>query len=85
MELMYALIAGRWFCASSEAGLWESVAANALPADFSHISVESAKENVKASVPGTAQAREAAIAASIPLVAAVNIYSAPIATLANRC
>jgi hypothetical protein len=69
----YVLVAGRWFRAQSEAGPWTYVAANALPADFAKIPEDSPKENVKASVAGTEQAREAAIAASIPQVAAVKI------------
>jgi hypothetical protein len=69
----YVLVAGRWFKAPSEAGPWSYVAANALPADFARIPDDSPKENVKAAVAGTEQAREAAIAAAIPQVAAVTI------------
>jgi len=69
----YVLITGRWFRASSETGPWEYVAANQLPPDFARIPDASPKENVKASVAGTPQAREAAIAASVPQTAAVKI------------
>jgi hypothetical protein len=69
----YVLVAGRWFSGPSEAGPWTYVPSNALPPDFAAIPDDSPKENVKAAVAGTAQAREAAIAATIPAVAAVSI------------
>ena len=69
----YVLVSGRWFSAESEAGPWHFVEANALPEDFSRIPDDSPKENVKASIAGTDQAREAAIAASIPQTAAVKV------------
>jgi hypothetical protein len=69
----YVLVAGRWFRAASEQGPWEHVPADALPAGFASIPDDSAKENVKASIAGTDQAREAAIAASIPQTAAVKV------------
>lgn len=69
----YVLTAGRWFRAPDERGPWEFVAADKLPADFARIPDDSAKENVKASVAGTAQAREATIAASIPQTAQIEI------------
>lgn len=69
----YVLVSGRWFRAPQETGPWEYVPANALPADFSRIPDDSAKENVKASITGTPQAREAVIAAGIPQTAAVKV------------
>jgi hypothetical protein len=66
------LVAGRWFRASRTEGPWEFVAANALPADFPKIPDDSPKENVKASVAGTAQAKEAAIEADVPQTAAIK-------------
>lgn len=69
----YVLISGRWFRARNTQGPWEYVAANALPADFAKIPDNSPVENVKASIPGTAQAQEAAVAAGIPQTAAVKI------------
>jgi hypothetical protein len=70
---VYVLIAGRWFRAPSMQGPWEFVAANALPSDFAQIPDDSAKENVKASIAGTEQAREAAISAQVPQTAAVKV------------
>ena len=67
----YVLISGRWFRSSSLDGPWKFVPGNKLPADFANIPDDSAKENVKASVPGTLQAQEALIANSIPESTAV--------------
>ncbi|WP_448108062.1 autotransporter [Pseudomonas azerbaijanoccidentalis] len=68
----YVLISGRWFRASDMQGPWTFTPADKLPADFANIPDDSAKENVKASVAGTPQAKEAAIAASIPQTSAVK-------------
>jgi hypothetical protein len=70
---LYVLVAGRWFRSKSANGPWTFVAANALPADFARIPDDSDKENVKASVAGTGQAREAAIAATVPQTASVPV------------
>lgn len=68
----YLLISGRWFRSDSLAGPWEFVATKNLPPDFAKIPDESPKENVKASVPGTPQARETLIANRIPQTAKVS-------------
>lgn len=75
-QTLYVLISGRWFRAASDEGPWQYVAQDALPADFAVIPDESPKENVKASVAGTAQAQEAVIANSIPETAEVSRSSA---------
>lgn len=62
----YALLSGRWFKAPGLQGPWEFVPAAQLPSDFAQIPDNSPKENVKASIPGTTQAKEAVIANSIP-------------------
>ena len=62
----YVLISGRWFRAASFDGPWEFVPGAALPKDFADIPDDSPQENVKAAVPGTRQAEEAAIANGIP-------------------
>jgi len=67
----YILLSGRWFKASSLKGPWQFEPGSNLPADFARIPDSSPKENVKASIPGTAQAREAFIADSIPQTAAL--------------
>jgi hypothetical protein len=68
----YVLASGRWFRAQSTNGPWEFVPADKLAPDFANIPDDSPKENVKASVAGATQAKEAAIAASIPETAAVQ-------------
>ena len=72
-QKLYALISGRWFRSSTFDGQWEYVANDALPADFAKIPDDSPKENVKAAVTGTPQAKEALIANAIPQVADVTI------------
>ena len=68
----YVLIAGRWFSAPDTSGPWTYVPPPNLPADFAKIPYDSPMENVKASVPGTAQAQAAVVAASIPQTATVQ-------------
>lgn len=70
-QMTYLLVTGRWFRARDLAGPWQFVAGSELPPDFASIPDDSPKENVKASVPGTPQAREAVIAAQIPQTATV--------------
>ena len=67
----YVLISGRWFCASAMQGPWAYWPASDLPAAFHLIPSDSAKENVLASVPGTAQSQEAMISNAIPQMARV--------------
>lgn len=68
----YILLSGRWFKAPSLNGPWQFEPGASLPSDFSRIPDSSPKENVKASIPGTAQAREALIANSIPQTTTVS-------------
>lgn len=69
----YALISGRWYRARSLRGPdWEYVPATALPADFAMIPEDHATAGVRTAVPGTPQAREAAIANEVPQIAAVT-------------
>lgn len=68
----YVLLSGRWFKAPSLDGPWTYVPYKELPADFARIDDDSPKENVKASVPGTPQAREAVIANQIPQTAKID-------------
>lgn len=64
-KLYYVLLSGRWFSAPSLDGPWTFATPN-LPASFSLIPPNGPKAEVLASVPGTAQAQEAAITAAIP-------------------
>jgi hypothetical protein len=67
----YYLVAGRWFSAPTLDGPWE-FATTKLPDDFRRIPVEHPRSRVLASVPGTDQATEAVLLASVPQTARVN-------------
>lgn len=68
----YYLVSGRWFKTKDLAnGPWVFTTPN-LPEDFKKIPAESALGGVRASVPGTREAEEAVIQASIPQTAKVN-------------
>jgi hypothetical protein len=67
----YVLVTGRWFQAPDFAGPWQYVAGTNLPPDFFKIPDDSPKENVKAAIPGSAQAQESVIANQIPQTATV--------------
>ena len=69
-EFFY-LVAGRWFKATTLDGPW-TFATPTLPADFKQIPLEHPRSRVLASVPGTPQATEAVLLASIPRTARVN-------------
>ena len=71
-QMIYVLVSGRWFRSTGMGGPWVYVPGRELPADFAWIPDDSPKENVKASVPGTLQAREAHIANGIPQTATVK-------------
>ncbi len=71
-SLYYALISGRWFSSTSLYGPWTFVPSNQLPSDFQKIPSDHPKSNVLASVAGTPQAREAAIATTIPQTASID-------------
>ncbi|HEY8232732.1 MAG TPA: autotransporter [Vicinamibacteria bacterium] len=72
-QKLYLLVSGRWFRSGAKEGPWQHVASDALPADFAKIPDDSAKENVKAAVAGTTQAKEALIANAIPQTAEVKV------------
>jgi len=69
--VFYYLVAGRWFSASSLDGPWTFATTN-LPEDFRKIPVDHPRSRVLASVPGTDQAIEAVLLASVPQRARVN-------------
>ena len=68
---LFYLVAGRWFRAPNFNGNWQFATPN-LPEDFRKISLEHPRSRVLASVPGTEQAAEAVILASVPQIARVN-------------
>ena len=68
---VFYLVAGRWFRAPNLNGNWV-FATPELPEDFKKISLEHPRSRVLASVPGTQQAAEAVLLASVPQIARVN-------------
>lgn len=68
----YLLISGRWYRASSMTGSWEFVEADELPATFADIPETSPYADVRVSVPGTDEAKEAVMDARIPQTATVK-------------
>ena len=67
----YFLVAGRWFKSAGLDGPWTFATPN-LPEEFKKIPIEHERSRVLASIPGTAQATEAVLLASIPRTARVN-------------
>ena len=80
-QAYHVLISGRWFSAKSLSGPWSFVPGRQLPPDFARIPPEHPMADVLMSVPGTPQAREAAIANQIPQTATVqrDVQPTPIA------
>jgi hypothetical protein len=72
----YYLVAGRWFRASQLAGPWSAATEN-LPADFLNIPEDHALAPIRASVPGTAEANDAILLASVPATTQVSIGQSP--------
>ena len=71
---LYFLVAGRWFRGVSLNGPW-SAASQDLPPDFARIPDNDPAAFVKASVPGTREAQDAVLLASIPSTTTVQIAS----------
>jgi hypothetical protein len=71
----YFLVAGRWFRASNLSGPW-AAASNDLPKEFAAIPDGSAVAEVKSSVPGTEEARDAVLLASVPRTTTVKTSDA---------
>jgi len=67
----YYLVSGRWFKAKSLDGPW-TFASNSLPPEFSQIPPDHPRARVRSSVPGTDEAAEAVLLASIPKTARVD-------------
>jgi hypothetical protein len=67
----YVLLSGRWFRAPDLHGAW-TFATPDLPADFKNIPEDAPYHAVRASVPGTSEAAEARLKASIPTTARVT-------------
>ena len=67
----YYLTSGRWFRNQQLRGTWE-FASDKLPADFQKIPPTHPKAHVLASVPGTNEAADAVLLASVPQMAVIN-------------
>lgn len=67
----YVLVSGRWFRSTGLDGPWSFAPGTSLPADFKNISTTDPAANALVAVPGTPQAREAAIAATVPQTATI--------------
>jgi hypothetical protein len=72
---LYLLVAGRWFRGGGLNGPW-SAASTDLPADFAKIPDDDPAAFVKASVPGTREAKDAVLLASVPQATTVNVTNA---------
>jgi hypothetical protein len=74
----YYLVAGRWFSTRNlQAGDWSAASAQ-LPDDFGKIPPDGPMGSVLASVPGTPQAQDAIVLASIPHEADIDINKAKV-------
>ena len=73
----YFLVAGRWFRAPNLPGPW-SAASETLPPDFARIPDGDRMAFVKAAVPGTREAKDAVLLASIPTTTAVDVANTPV-------
>ena len=80
-QTYFILVSGRWFSAKTMEGPWSYVAGASLPADFAKIPPDHQMGDLLMSVPGTAQAKEAAIANEIPQTATVqrDVKPSPVA------
>jgi hypothetical protein len=72
---VYYLTAGRWFSASNLEGPWTFATPN-LPEDFARIPATSPAAQVRASVPGTEEAKDSVLMAQIPTTAVVDSQAA---------
>jgi hypothetical protein len=71
----YFLVAGRWFRAGNLQGPW-AAASNDLPKEFAAIPDGSVVADVKSSVPGTEDAKDAVLLASVPRTTTVKTAEA---------
>ncbi len=71
-QTYYVLVSGRWYRSKAFKGPWEFVAADKLPASFSKIPPDSEVGDVRASVAGTDEAKDAVMDAQIPQTATVK-------------
>lgn len=70
-QTYYYLAAGRWFSAPNLTGPWTFASLN-LPTDFANIPLSSPASAIRASVPGTSEAKDAVLIAQIPTTMLLN-------------
>ena len=68
----YILKSGRWFASQRTSGPWKFVPSTEIPADFNMIEQGAEKDIVRASVPGTDEARDALLDAQLPQTATID-------------
>jgi hypothetical protein len=68
----YILKSGRWYASQSINGPWKYVPATDIPQDFAKIEQGEEKDIVRASIPGTDEARDAILDAQLPQTATVD-------------
>lgn len=72
-QMYYVLLSGRWYSAPSiKEGPWQLVPNDKLPADFAKIPAGSEIGNVRVSVAGTEESKNAMLENSVPQTAAVD-------------
>jgi hypothetical protein len=75
----YILLSGRWYTSASlDATGWSSVHPDDVPVDFANIGAESDMAQVRSSVPGTIESREAILENQIPQTAEVDRKTATV-------
>jgi hypothetical protein len=80
----YVLLAGRWYTSKTlKDGAWAFEEPEDLPEDFARIPVGSDIANVRTSVPGTDEARDAVLEQSIPQTATVDRKTATVSVQYN--
>jgi uncharacterized protein YraI len=70
----YILMSGRWFKSASLDGPWEFTTPD-MPSDFLNIPEDAPYYSVRSSIPGTSEASQARLKASIPTTARVEVGS----------
>lgn len=70
----YILVSGRWFKSGSLDGPWEFTTTD-MPSDFLNIPEDAPYYSVRSSIPGTSEASQARLKASIPTTARVEVGS----------
>ena len=75
----YLLISGRWFQSKSlDSGEWTYISQEDLPEEFANIPLDSDMSQVRTSVAGTQEAKEAVLANSVPQTAEIDRKTATV-------